>query len=71
MVDDSATQTARKHFNLRLTDDELAHVEKLRERLQNRITTQAGVSVRVSQKTVFIEALDALDRELDERERKR
>lgn len=71
MSDDDVTQGARKHFNLRITDEELARIEKLRERLQNRIATRAGVSVRVSQKTVFFEALDALERDLDEKERKR
>lgn len=71
MSDDDTTQGARRHFNLRLTDQELARVERLQERLQSRIAARAGVSVRVSQKLVFTEALDALERDLDEKERKR
>lgn len=71
MANEDVTQGARKHFNLRITDEELARIERLQERLQTRIANRAGVSVRVSQKMVFFEALDALERDLDEKERKR
>lgn len=71
MKDDTVTQGTQRHFNLRLTEQELARVERLQERLKSRIATRAGVSIRVSQKTVFLEALAALEQELDEKERKR
>lgn len=70
MSDDSMTKATR-HFNLRLTDEELARIERLQERLQERITARAGVNVRVSQKMVFMEALDALETKLDDLARKR
>ena len=45
------------HFNLRLSQAEYERLESLRERLQAKM----GESVRVSQKTVFLEALRALE----------
>lgn len=70
MGDDDVTRATR-HFNLRLSEQEMSRVENLQEKLQERIAGRAGVSVRVSQKTVFLEALAALERELAEKERKR
>ncbi len=71
MANDNATQPSRRHFNLRLSEEELGRVERLQERLQERIAGRAGVSVRVSQKTVFLEALEALEQKLDDLNRKR
>lgn len=53
------------HFNLRLTDGEYEQLERLRERLQQRY----GETVRVSQKTVFLEALRALQGYYDKLDR--
>lgn len=57
MNDDSATKGKIWHFNLRLSDAEYERLESLRTRLQEKM----GESVRVSQKTVFLEALRALE----------
>lgn len=58
MSDASASGKAKQwHFNLRLTNEEYQRIERLKARLQ----TRYGESITVSQKTVFLEALRALE----------
>lgn len=67
----SENQSTRKRYEMQLTDDEVERADRLRERLHRRIEQRAGVAAPVTRRTVFVEALEALERELDEKERKR
>lgn len=49
--------TTRWHFNLKLTTAEHERVEKLKDAIQQRL----GPNVAVSQRTVFLEALEKLE----------
>lgn len=46
-----------KQLNIRMTEEERERVERLREWLQQRL----GPHVKVSERTVIMEALDALE----------
>jgi len=65
MPDDNATLDVNLNIRMRRTD--LERIERLKEILQERM----GEAVRVSQRTVIIEALDALERRVRDWERKR
>lgn len=52
-------------FAVRMTDEELAQIETLRERMQ----TRATVGVRVTQRMVILAALERLQTHLDKLER--
>lgn len=54
-------------LSLRMTDGEMEAIENMRERLQRR----AGIGVRVTQKTVIVQALELLAKRLDDLDRKR
>lgn len=60
-------EKATRLFNTRLTDDDYARLERLRDRLQERY----GPRVRVTYRTVIQEAMDTLEKRLDDLERKR
>jgi len=53
------------HFNLRLSQTEYDRVQRLQERLQEKM----GESITVSQKTVFLEALRQLEAYYDKLDR--
>jgi hypothetical protein len=53
----NATPAKIWHFNLKMSDDERNRIERLREAIQQRL----GANVRVSQKTVILEALERLE----------
>jgi hypothetical protein len=54
-----------KYLNIRLSEEEYSEVERLKERLQN----QMGKTVRVTTKTVFLEALKQLQAYYDKLDR--
>lgn len=55
--------TSERRINVRATDDDIAHVERLRDRLHSVPHLRNAI---VTQRMVILEALDALDRLLDE-----
>ena len=57
-----------KTVSLRLTGDELAQLEMLRDKLSSRVRVS---SVRVSYKSVMLEALECLNARLRDLDRKR
>ena len=65
MSEDSATLDA--NLNIRMRRSDLERIERLKERVQQRM----GGGVRVSQRTVILEALDALEKRYADLERKR
>lgn len=54
-----------KPFTVRLTEEELARLERLRERMQNRAPT----GVRYTQRMTILAALERLEAHLDRLER--
>lgn len=70
MSDNEAT-TANRRLTIRVTNEELARIDALQEALQNRLKAKTGISVKVSQKTVVMDAIEALEKELAEYSRPR
>lgn len=67
MPDFGASDPLTRNLTIRVTEKELAQIEELRKDLQ----TRAGPHVRVTQRMVILEALDALIWRQRDRERKR
>lgn len=65
MAEDQQPERADINLNLRLTKSQYQRFERLRERLQARVSE----NMRVTQKTVFLEALKALEGYYDKLER--
>lgn len=59
-----ATERTRV-FGVKVSDEEMQRIDQLRERLQRR----SGEHVRVTSRTVLLEALDRLEAHLDRLER--
>lgn len=57
MPDTQQTEKANVSFNLRLTRSQYERFESLRRRMQERVSK----NIRLTQKTVFLEALGALE----------
>lgn len=56
---------ALRQFNTKLTDEDIARLERARERLQQRV----GPNYRVTHRTVILEALERLEGYLDRLDR--
>lgn len=67
----SDKQSTRTRFQMEFEPEELALLDRLVERVEARTRSKAGVHTRVTRRSVIIEGLEALDRELAEKERKR
>lgn len=59
-------QPINKRISVRMSDEEMERAERLRKRLEQHIhATKYGGGMRVTQKTLVIEALEALEKQLD------
>ena len=65
MADDTASLT--KSLTIRMSEEDMQRVEDLKDWLQEK----KGKTVRVSQRTVILEALDALEKRRSDLERPR
>lgn len=71
-MSDDVQQVEEMRLSVRMTHEEMQKLERLRDAMQKRIkASQYGHYVRVTQKTVILEALDALEKRLQDLDRDR